>query len=58
MPVTPNVPLNVPDVAFRTPNVVVPTMYKSPPAYISLPIPTPPATCKAPELVLVAFVIL
>ena len=52
VPVTPSVPLNVPEVAFRTPNVLVPPTYKF------LPIPTPPATVNAPVAVEVAEVLL
>ena len=53
VPVTPNVPLNVAEVALITfVNVL------TPPTYIPPPIPTPPATINAPELVELVAVVL
>ena len=65
VPVTPSVPLNVAEVAFSIPNVLVPvtpsvpdaTMLVActpakidvPPTYKLPPIPTPPATANAPD---------
>ena len=53
VPVTPSVPLNVADVALITfVNVL------TPPTYIPPPIPTPPVTINAPELVELVAVVL